>query len=78
MEVQVIELAEGSRIQPSAKFVWKAASVPPWMTTRPSSSKVTAKAARGEGRFDPSTEARVHAKLDFVVSRIQIVLKGTS
>lgn len=45
---------------------------------RPSSSKTTANAARGGGRFDPLTEARVHVKLDFVVSRIQIVLKGTS
>ena len=78
MAVQVIELAEGSRIQPSAKFVWKATSVPPRMRMRPSSSKTTAKAARGESRFDLLTEASIHIKLDFVVSSIQIVLKGTS
>lgn len=45
---------------------------------QPSSSKKAAKVTRGGGRFDPSTEARVHVMLDFIVSRIQIVLKGMS
>ena len=45
---------------------------------RPSSSNTTAKEARGEGRLEPSMEAKIHVKVDCVVSRIQMVLKGTS
>src|SRR6266404_1267699 len=76
--VHVIGLLDGSRIQPSEKVDWKAASVPPWMRTRPSSRSTTAKEERGEGRDDSSMEAWGHTKLDCVVSSTQQILRGTS